>query len=177
MSVTYLGALTIGDALPGGVAVAAAGYAGINAALPDIQARLDALLAFSPLPVDFAAQLALAQSMVASVQASITLGLAPPSIALQLAIVAALIADIAAAIASISVQLGIVVDFQALMGTAGIHAYAYAGQTQNLGAEMAVELAGGVPAGAPTDAANALILVTTTPATWTAMGDVFKVTP
>jgi hypothetical protein len=177
MSVTYLGSLSIGDALPGAVAVAAAGVAGIGLALPDIQARLAALASFSPLPVDFAAQLALALQMVASVQTSIALGLSPPSIALQIAIIAALVLELEAAIVAISVQLDIVLDFQALLGAAGIHAYAYAGQVQDLGSEMATELAGGVPGGAPTDASNALVLVTTTPATWTAMGQIFQVTP
>lgn len=177
MTVTCLGSLSIGDALPGGVAVGAAGFDGINAALPDIQARLDALLAFAPLPVDFTAQLALAQSMVASVQASITLGLPAPSMAAQIAIVAALIVDITASIVSINAQLGIVADFQTTLGTTGIHGYHYSGQTDDLGSEMATELASGVPGGAPTDAANALILVTTIPATWAAMRNVFKVTP
>jgi hypothetical protein len=64
-----------------------------------------------------------------------------------------------------------------MLGNAGIHAYHYSGQVDDLGSEMATELAGGVPGGAPTDASNALILVTTVGATWTAMGQIFQVTP
>lgn len=177
MTVTYIGSLTIGDSLPGGVAVAAAGYAGINAALPDIQARLAALASFSPAPVDFTAQLALALQMVASVQSSIALGLTPPSIAVQIAIILALIVELEATVLSISAQLGIVVAFQVSMGTAGIHAYAYDGQVQNLGSEMTTQLAAGVPSGSPTDLCNSLILITTIPATWAVMAQIFKVVP
>lgn len=177
MTVQYVGNLSIGGAVPGAAAAAVAGAAGINAALPDILARIAALQAFAPLNVSFAAQLALAQQMVASVQAAITAGISAPSLAVQIAQVAALIAELLAAATAINAQLTIITDFQALLGTAGVHAYAYAGQVQNLGGEMSTELAAGVPGGAPTDASNALVLITTVPATWAAMANVFKVTP
>lgn len=175
--ITYLGELSIGDALPGALAANVAGMAGINAALPDILARLEALASFAPQPIVFGAQLALAQQMVASVTAAISLGLPAPSIAAQVAIVAALVSDLLAAVESVNAQLSILVAFEALLGAAGIHAYAFAGQTGDLGAELAAELSSGTPGGAASDAANALVLITTIPATWAAMGDVFKVTP
>jgi hypothetical protein len=177
MSLVYCGELTIGGAVPGANACAIAGYAGINAALPDITEKLAALLAFVPTPVDFQLQLQLAQQMVASVQASITLGLPVPSIAAQIAIVTALIADLTASVVSISAQLGIITDFQALLGAAGVHVYAYAGPANGLGGEVTTALATGLPGGAPTDATNALVLATTVPATWTAMAQVFQVVP
>lgn len=177
MTTVYIGSLSIGEAVPGAAAAAVAGAAGINAALPDILGRLAALAAFAPLPVDFTAQLALAEQMVASVTLGISLGIPVPSIAAQIAAIAALVADLLAAVASINASLEIVVAFQALLGAAGIHAYAYTGVTAGLGADLTTELAGGVPGGGPTDAANALVLITTTPATWTAMGEVFKVSP
>lgn len=177
MSLVYVGSLSIGGTVPGAAAVAVAGAAGINAALPDLQARLDALLAFAPVDVNFAAQLALAQQMVVSIQASIAVSLPAPSIAAQIAIVSALIADLAAAALSINAQLTIVADFQALLSAAGIHVYAFDGDTDQLGPEVTAELVGGVPGGGPTDHANALVLVTTVGATWAAMGNVFQVTP
>jgi hypothetical protein len=175
--ITYVGELTIGAAVPGAASAAIAGFAGINAALPDILARLAALQAFAPLSVDFTAQLALAQAMVTSVQTGIALGIPVPSIAAQIAAVAALIAELLASVAGIAAQLEIVTDFQALLGAAGVHVYAYAGQTGSLGSELSTELTTGIPGGSPTDAANALVLVTTVPATWTAMSQVFQVTP
>lgn len=177
MTTTYVGELSIGGAVPGAAAAAVAGAAGINAALPDIVARLAALQAFAPLDVSFAAQLALAQQMVTSVQAAITAGIAAPSIASQIAQIAALIAELLAAVSAIAAQLTLITDFQATLGAAGVHVYAYAGQVDDLGSEMSAELSGGVPGGGPTDSAHALILITTTPATWTAMAQVFQVTP
>lgn len=163
MTVTYVGELSIGAAVPGAVTA-------LNLALPDLQARLASLVAFLPVNVDFAAQLVLAQQIVTSIQASITLGITPPSIAFQIAAVAALIAELEASVSAIA-------DFTDLLAAAGLHVYAYAGDTDQLGTEMDTELAGGVPGGGPTDAANALILITTVGATWTAMGGVFQVSP
>lgn len=175
--ITYVGNLSIGGAVPGAASAAIAGVAGINAALPDILARIAALQAFAPQPVSFVAQLALAQSMVSSVQAGIALGIPVPSIAAQIAAIAALVAELLAAVSAINVQLGIVTDFQALLGAAGLHLYAYAGQTGSLGPELSAALATGIPGGSPTDSAHALVMVTTVPATWTAMSHVFKVVP
>jgi hypothetical protein len=175
--ITPLGELTLGDTIPGAAAVAVAGSAGINAALPNLQAHLEALLAFSPAPVSFIAQVELGLQIVANAQASITLGLPVPSIAAQLAAVAALIAELTATAASISAQLGVVVDFQALLSAAGIFAYAYDGDVADLGDELDAEIGAGVGGGAGTDHCNALVLLTSTGPTWTAMGDIFKVTP
>jgi hypothetical protein len=177
MSFTYLGELTLGGALPGAAAAAVAGVAGINLALPDIQARLDALLAFTPTPVDFGVQLQLALQMVASVQSSIALGLPAPSILLQLATVAALVAALEVSITSINTQLGAIVAFQAHLAAPEIHAYAFQGATNVLGAEAAAALAGGLPGWAAAAPIHALVLATPVPATWTAMGAVMKVTP
>jgi hypothetical protein len=177
MTITYIGELSIGDAVPGAAAVAVAGVAGINGAIPNLQSLIDALTAFAPLDVSFGAQLALAQSMVTNIGLAISLSLPAPSIAAQIAAIAALLAALLAQLAAINVQLGIIVDFQALLGTAGIHVYAYDGVTGSFGGEFATELVGGTPGGSPSDAANALVLITTIPAAWAAMGQVFQVTP
>lgn len=177
MPLVYVGELSIGGAVPGAADAAIAGVAGINLALPDIQQRLAALLAWSPTPVSFTAQLALAQAMVSSVTASIALGLPVPSILAQIAIIGALIAELEAAIAAVAVQLGLITAFQVHLGAAGLHVYAYSGPANGLGGAVTVALAGGLPGGGPTDATNALVLATTIPATWTAMQAVFQTTP
>lgn len=178
MTVTLIGSLSLGAAMPGALGVAVAAQAGINLALPDIEARLEALLSFAPQPVDFSVQLALAQSIVASIQASIAVGITPPSIDAQLAIVAALIAELEAAIVSVHAQLSIVLLFAGLLGIGGVHLYRYSGQAQNLGTEFTTALATGFPDGSgPTAATEALLLGTTTAPVWAAIQQIFKTVP
>jgi hypothetical protein len=176
MSVDYLGSLTIGGAAPGGLALAAAGQAGIGLALPDIQARLTALASFAPTPPSLQGDIALAQSIIASLQAAIAVGVQPPSMDAQVAIVAALVAQLSASMLAINAQLTIIANFASVLSSAGIHAYAFSGQADQLGPELTVELSGGPPGGAPTDATNGLVFVTTLGATWAAMGQFFKTT-
>jgi hypothetical protein len=177
MTATYIGELSIGAAVPGAELAAAAGVGGINGALPDITARLGALAAFAPLPVNFATQLTLAQSIVASVESAIALGLPMPSIDAQIAAVSALVAELLVTVTAVNVQLAAVLAFQSQLAAAGVFAFAYAGAVNALGADFTTALAAGLPGGAPTDACHALVLATTTPATWTVMSQVFKVSP
>jgi hypothetical protein len=145
MSLSYLGEFTIGGALPGAQAAAVAGAAGINAALPDILARLAALQAFAPMPVSFSAQLSLANQLVAGIGQSIALGIPEPSIAAQIAAVMALVAELIATVAGIRTQLSIVANFQVLLAAAGVHVFAYAGDAGGLGGELTGALALGLP--------------------------------
>jgi len=177
MSIVYAGSLTLGAAIPGATAAAAAGASGIGLALPDIQARLAALLAFNPQPIDFAADLVLAQQMVTSLSAAIALGLTPPSMAAQIAAINALIAELLANVSAVNAQLEIILAFQGLLASAGVHTYAYAGPVNAFGSEFSAELSAGVPGGSPTQASNAVVLLTTIGATWDAMAQVFKVGP
>lgn len=177
MSLAYLGNVSLSVACPGVAAGFAAGIAGINLALPDIQARLDALAAFSPqVEISFAANIAVAQSIAASLQAAITAGLSPPSLSAQIAIVAALVAALELAVGQINAQLTVLIDLSALLSAAGVFLYSYSGRADGLGPALASELAGGFPGGSASDDTNALVLATTTAATWTAMSGLFKVT-
>jgi hypothetical protein len=177
MTLAYVGSLSLADAVPGAAAGAIAGQAGINGALPDIQARITALAAFSPSFGSFVADIALANSVIASINVAITAGLSPPSIGAQLAIVAAMVASLEATAVAIDANLTIVEDLLALLATAGVFAYAYAGTADGLGAALTTELAAGFPGGGPTDATNALVLATTSSPTWTAMTSLFKTAP
>jgi hypothetical protein len=158
---TPLGGASIGAMIPAPVIA-------INLALPDLQARLDALLAFSPTPIDFHANIALAGQIAASIQAALDIGITPPSISVQIAIVADLIA-------ALEVQLNAILAITGLFASAGIYAYAYDGRVDGLGPALTSELSGGLPGGAPGDHCNALVMVTSVGATWTAMSTVFKV--
>ena len=174
MTVTALGSVTIGAAVPSALTACAAGTAGIGLALPDVEARLAALAAFSPSLGSFSADISLAGEMIVGLQSAVTLGLTPPSISAQLAIIAALIADLTATIVSINAQLSIIVDLTSLFSTAGLFAYKYEGAVNAMGGEFVTAFSGGLPGGAPTDSAHAITLITTAPAAWTAMQAAFK---
>lgn len=174
MTYYYSGEYTIGGALPGAQAAAVAGSAGINAALPDILARLAALQAFAPLPVSFAAQLSLANQLVTGIQTSIALGIPEPSIAAQIAAVAALVAELVASVSAINVQLSIVADFQSLLAAAGLHVYVIENDANAIGADIYDALQLGLPGGGgATEVVSAILLVTNVGATWAALQGVF----
>lgn len=179
MSVVYLGSLSVGGTVPGASAAITAGIAGINSVLSDLLSRLAALQLFVPTSLGFAAQLTLAQQMVTSINLAIVAvpPLPIPDLAAQIAIIAALIAELIAQIASITANLDVMLDLQAPLAAAGVHAYAFDGQTNQFGSQMGAELVGGVPGGSGTDHANAIALITTIGATWDAMSLVFKVAP
>lgn len=176
MTTTYLGSLSIGGVMPGANAIGIAGAAGINSALPNLASQLASLLAFTPQPVNFAAQISQLQTMITAIQLGVTLGLQPPSIASQLAAIAAMIAGLQAQISGLNAQLELIADFQGLLAAAGVHAYAFTGPVGNLSGELGarVDTTPGISGG---DAGNALVLLTTTPATWAALSQIVQVTP
>jgi hypothetical protein len=164
MSVTYVGSLTLGQALPSITGVLATAYT-------DLAARVAALQGFSPkvIPPDF--NLKLAGDILAGVQLAIAAGITPPSISLQLGLVKALLLEV-------KLQLDGVLKIQTAMGEPGIHVYAYTGRADALGGEFSTELAGGFPGGAGGgDLSSALVLGTNSGLAWNAMATVFKVTP
>jgi hypothetical protein len=144
VSLTYVGQVSVGAAVPG------AGIA-ISAAVPDLEARITALLAFNPGEISLAAQLQLALNLVAMLQEAITLGIVPPSIAAQIAIIADLLGVLQAKLALIQGIVG-------LFGRAGAHAYAYTGGAAAFGTAMQTELTGGFPGGGPADSTAAIVI-------------------
>ena len=176
MTATYLGSLTIGGTMPGAAAVGVAGAAGINSVLPDLLAEIEALLAWAPTPITFDAQLATLEAMITGINASITLGVPPPSILGQIANVAALVASLQGQVASLEAQLSIITAFQASLAAAGVHLVAYAGPVSSFGVEVQARLAA-APGLSPSDVCNALAFLTTVPATWAALATILKTTP
>lgn len=157
---TYIGSVTVGASIPGALAA-------IALAIPDLQARIDALVAFSPAAINLSADLAVAVGMVANITAAISLGITPPSISAQIAIVLGLLADLQARLAAIAA-------FSGLCASAGVHAYKYDGTAAGIGATLTTELASGYPGGSgPSEHSNAIVLATTSGATWSAMVGVF----
>lgn len=177
MTLVSLGGISVGGAAPGADIAVTAGIAGINAGLTNLLDQLAALTAYVPQPIDFAAQLSVAQQTVAGISAAIALGITPPTLDTQIAVIAAQIAALQATVDSINAQLSILTDLQGPLAAAGVFGYAYDGAVNAFGGELGSALAGGIGGGAPTDHANAVVYITTIPATWAAMGEVFKVSP
>lgn len=178
MTAVYLGSISVGESIPGASTAITAGITGITSALDNLLAQLAALQAFVPVPLDFAAQLTLAQSMVTAIiaaQAAIP-PLPIPDIAAQIAIILAQVAALIAQIAAIQANLTVMTDLTAPLAAAGVHAYAFDGDAGDLGPELDSAIAS-TPGISPSDHANAIALVTTIGATWDAMSLVFKVTP
>lgn len=171
MSLVPLGSVSLAQALPGAQVAAAAGIAGINGALPDILARIAALLAFAPAPISFSFNLVEAAKIVASLNLAIAAGITPPNIAAQVAQIAALVAALEVTVSAVNANLSIVTGFLGGLAAAGIDAYAWDGPRNGLGPALTSAL------GPSATHANALVLVTTNGATWSAMQAVFKTTP
>lgn len=157
-TLTPLGEIEIGAIIPGAVAALAI-------AVPDLQARLDALLAFKPGAIDLHVNLALAEAIVADIKAAITLGIVPPSIQAQIDIVLGLLEGLRANLAAIAA-------FKALL-TAKAFAYAYTGTTGGYGPLITAELTAGFPGGTSLDQCTILTIGASAKASVTAMAGVF----
>lgn len=157
MSLTYLGSLSTAQINPGLVLSLASAVPRIEAELA-LQTALVAQLNVTPPSIT--ASLSLATDIVASINAAIALGVDVPSLSVQVNAALALIA-------LLNLELG-ALGFD--MGAAGIHAYAYDGDASALGASIPSSL----PGGAPTDHVNALLLATSIPASWVALGGMLK---
>jgi hypothetical protein len=179
VTATYVGSLSIGGAVPGAAAAASAGVGGFGGALSDLEGRAEALaealaaMALLP-PPSFAAQLTIATQTLAAINLAIaTPGMPPPpSLSAALAILTAQLTALQALVTTMQGQLDIVVAFQTLLAAAGVHVIAYDGDTSSLASDV-----GGALGPVGSGHCNALALVTTNGATWTAMSSVFKVTP
>lgn len=159
MTVTVIGEVSIGAAVPGV-------QAALATSLADIEARLAACAAFQPTEPDLQASLQLATDMVANLTFAISVGITPPGIDAQIAIIAALVA-------ALELQLQILFDLKGLFAAA-VHMYRYDGPTGSFGTDMQAELSGGLPGGSGSDTAFALTLIATAPASITALQSVFK---
>lgn len=170
MTLLALGELTVGGAVPGCVSAVAEGTAGINAALPDIQARIAALFAFTPsATIDYSAQLIAAQQIVAALQAAILAGQVAPSLSAQVDAAAALRADLLVSLGHINANLSVLAALNVALGPLGVAAYAYDGDVGDLAFELDDEL------GVDGDHCNALVLVVRAPDVWAAFSQIMKV--
>ena len=163
MSLQYVGSLSLAGLIPTSFAL----FASLDVY---IQAQLTGQLAMSVnigiLPPTLEATIAIATTVLADLQAALSLGLTLPSVDLsvslnaQIAILEALIASLQAIIV--------------LGSAAGIDAWTWDGPVNGLGPALGAALAFGAPSGGfGTDHSNALVLLTRVSATWTAMNAFF----
>jgi hypothetical protein len=174
-----VGELTIGGCVPLALAAKAQLDLALGVELPSLQARLAGLLALqarlSLTPPSLAASLDLALKLVAALQASIALGL--PGISFQLQAAAALIAQIELDLGKLQGSAAFAASLGLLLGAPGVFAYVYHGQVGHVGSELQTEINAAPPGGSPIAQADALLLLTAMPATWTSMEAVFKTAP
>lgn len=164
----YTGSLTIGQCVPTLLQASVT----LKVPLLKLQAKLAAALALKARltlqPPTLATNLQVAIDLVASLQASIALGL--PGIEFQLAAVAQLIAQIQLEIGELSFAL----ELDALLGAAGIHAYAYTGgRADQFGPEFAAATSQGFPGGQPNDETVGVVFAATAPSARVALQTVF----
>jgi hypothetical protein len=172
--ITPLGSVSIGVAVPAAVDLSAGLLTTANIALPNVNGQIAAMADFTPVvAVPFPDLLALAEQVVANVQAAIDA--IPPipvvSLSAQVALAASILANFNAQAAAIDAQLTLQATIAGFLATGGVAAYAFDGPQDTLGSELATAL------GPATTHANAIVLVTTSGAAWTAMQGVFKTTP
>lgn len=165
------------DAMLAQLAQGPAAYiAGINAAIQGLLsgltlAGLTQALAAGPAAFLASLQAAIAEvtSKIADIQSRITAIVAR---------VQALVARIEAMQGRIQALLATKVAFEATQGTlatGGVHLFHYAGNVDALAADVDSQLAGGLPGGAPSDLAQAFVVIATAGGAITALRQVFKV--
>jgi hypothetical protein len=167
--ITDLGSLTLAVIAPGAAVAAAAAVTVSGLAAPEVQAQLDALADFSPsAQLSFLDQIAQCEAIITGLQAMIAAGITPPSLSAQVTITLNIVASLQVSLAAIQAQLDIAVGIQDLLAEGSVRLFTYSGPQDDFGGELAAEL------GAPTTSVNALVLLTSNGASWTAMQGLFK---
>lgn len=137
-------------------------------------ARLGLALTVAAPTANVQAEADAAVEVATRIAARIAAGITAPSIGLRATANAALVAALAAELGALDLQLAFALGLGALALNGGIAAYAYNGTPDSAGAAVHATLGGGLPGGGPTDNMKALILATSSIATWDAMGQVLK---
>lgn len=143
MTVAYGGSITLGQAIPAALSAAGELNASLGVTMPDLQARIDGLLALSISPPP---NLAALVSAATSLLAALNLMLAAPIP--DMTVVASLLADLQATMGDLTASLSFAATLQANLGTAGIHYYTFAGRAGDFGPQMQAQLSAGLPGGA-----------------------------
>lgn len=174
MSLVPLGSMGIGVAVPGAAASNVALGVVCSIAAPNVSGQITALGSFVPvLSPNLAQQLAMAEQIIANIEAAIAAFPPIPTLSLQAQIDLALTVrtNLLSLLDLITLKVTLQAEIAALLATAGVSAYAWDGANNALGAALTTEL------GPSAVHSNALILHTVSGTTWTAMQSFFKTTP
>jgi hypothetical protein len=147
MAAEYLGGGSIGSKIPIALSATAAASAAITASLGPAQARLagavQAAAAVTVSPPSLAAIASLAAAAAASIQAALT----APTVGVSATVAADLVIELGLIVAALEAQLDVILQLEAILGTAGVHAYLVEGETGQMGNDLQSQLAGGAPGG------------------------------
>lgn len=156
MTIQYLGSLSTAQIVP----IAATS---LGAAIADLETQVTALVTASA-SVDLGGivgMIALATSIIAALEAALLAGVQAPVVSFQ-----------AGAVLELQAKLSLLLELQSAMAAGGIHALRYSGRAD----DFSGELAGAVrtlPGVQPSDRADAIALVATTPAAIAALAASF----
>jgi hypothetical protein len=154
MTVSYEGSLTLAQAIPMALDAQVALGDTASTAIPDVQARVDGLLALSlQPPPNLLSLIAGAEATLAGLQAMLTVPLPDAGAT------ASALADLQVQLAELSAALAFSVSFGALLATPGIHYYLYAGRADQVGSELGAVLSAGLPGGGPAEHIAGCILL------------------
>jgi hypothetical protein len=163
--ITQLGVLSLADIVPLLAAFKAAIDASTDIAIPEINAKIaglgNVLGALTIAPPDLAGTIAAAIQTVAQLQAAI----GGPTVTLEIAAITAQLSVLSGQLGTLTAAAGLTIP------TGSLSVYVFDGASGNIGAELQAAVDASLP-GAPGHA-NALIIVTTSPADWAAAGEVF----
>lgn len=173
MSLVALGSMSIAVAVPAAAEANAALDVAIGIAAPNVTAQITAAAGFTPsVSLSFLDMIAMAEQIIANIEAAIAAIPPIPVLDLDAQVTLALDvkADLEAMLLVVNAQLTIQLAIASLLATAGVVAYAWDGANDALGPALTAALGGA------TTHSNAIILYTTSGATWTAMQSFFKTT-
>jgi hypothetical protein len=176
----YNGSVALAAAIPTAASVAAGVSVAAALALPSIALQITSLakvgISIGLSPPSLTANITALGLVTASAVMAAAGGISPPGVGVSLQVAGNLtaIALLQAQVMVLDAALAIVASLNAAFGIGGIVAYHYSGPVSGLGPELTAATARGVAGGAPADPANALILATTSSATWASMGLALK---
>lgn len=174
MSLINLGTLSLGVAVPGALEANTALDVACGIAAPNVSAQIAAAASFTPsASLGLDQLLAIAEAILDNINAAIAA--IPPipilDLSAQVALAADVKADLDAMLVTVAAQVAIQVDIAGLLATGGVVAYAWDGPNSSLGPALTAALGGAATQ------SYAVILYTTSGASWTAMQGLFKTTP
>lgn len=154
MTTTYVGSLTLGQALPGAAGLQVALDASLAATMPDLQARLTGLLSVDLTPPSIPDLILSLNAQIAALNLMISLPVPDASATLTA------IADLQATMGQLTAALSLSANFGSLMAAAGIHYFLFAGRASDLSGELGALLSGGLPgSGNPSESIAGAILL------------------